>query len=102
LVLSDGAPLDDATVDANDAGYLDRHLHSVIEWIQSDSPIELAAIGIGHDVTGYYRRAVRLRGVEELGEAIAEQLITLFDAPLSRVAMRHARAPARQPGQGAM
>ena len=102
LVLSDGAPLDDATIDANDADYLDRHLHSVIEWIQRDSPIELAAIGIGHDVRGYYRRAVKLRSVEELGEAIAEQLISLFDAPLSRIAMRHARAPARRFGQEAM
>jgi cobaltochelatase CobT len=101
LVLSDGAPLDDATIDANDAGYLERHLHSVIEWIQRESPVELAAIGIGHDVRGYYRRAVRLRGIEELGEAIAGQLITLFDAPLLNRAMRHARAPARQLGKEA-
>jgi cobaltochelatase CobT len=101
LVISDGAPLDDATIDANDPGYLERHLHRVIEWIEDESPIELAAIGIGHDVTGYYRRAMRLRGVEELGEAIVEQLITLFDAPLLSSATRSVRAPARHLKQGA-
>jgi len=101
LVLSDGAPRDDATIDANDAGYLDRHLHAVIEWIQRDSPIELAAIGIGHDVRDYYRRAVRLSGVEGLGEAMAEQLITLFDEPLSSIGRPRARAAARHFGRGA-
>jgi cobaltochelatase CobT len=80
LVISDGAPLDDATVEANDAGYLDRHLKTVIEAIERKSSVELAGIGIGHDVTGYYRRAVTLRSVEDLGEAIVTQLIDLFSA----------------------
>jgi cobaltochelatase CobT len=101
LVISDGAPLDEATIDANDPGYLDRHLHRVIEWIERESPVELAAIGIGHDVTAYYRRAMRLRSVDELGEAIAAQLISLFDAPVSGSAVRRVRAPARQLKQGA-
>jgi cobaltochelatase CobT len=97
LVISDGAPLDEATAEANDATYLERHLHQVIDRIQSQSPVELAAIGIGHDVSGYYRRAVTLRDAEELSAAIVAQLIELFDAlpmssatPNSRVA--HARS----------
>ena len=79
LVISDGAPMDDATLEANDAGYLDRHLRTVIERIEQDGSVELAAIGIGHDVTGYYRRAVRVGDAEDLGEAIVAQLIDLFD-----------------------
>jgi cobaltochelatase CobT len=81
VVISDGAPLDDATLEANDTGYLDRHLHAVIDRIERDSPVELAAIGIGHDVTGYYRRAVTLRSADDLGEAIVTQLIDLFGIP---------------------
>jgi cobaltochelatase CobT len=84
LVISDGAPLDEATAEANDATYLERHLHQVIDRIQSQSPVELAAIGVGHDVSGYYRRAVTLRDAEELGAAIVAHLIELFDAlPMS-------------------
>jgi cobaltochelatase CobT len=101
LVISDGAPLDEATIDANDPGYLERHLHRIIDWIERESPIEIAAIGIGHDVTNYYRHAMRLGGVEELGEAIVEQLITLFDAPLLSSAARRVRTPARHLNQGA-
>ncbi len=91
LVISDGAPLDDATLEANDVGYLDRHLRSVIGWLERDAQVELAAIGIGHDVTGYYRRAVMVPGVNELGEAIVAQLMGLFEP--SR-AMRGAPRPA--------
>jgi cobaltochelatase CobT len=78
VVISDGAPLDDATLEANDPGYLDRHLRTVISRIERRSGVELAAIGIGHDVTGYYRRAVTLGSADDLGEAIVTQLIGLF------------------------
>ncbi|HEX4025861.1 MAG TPA: hypothetical protein VHX52_14335 [Steroidobacteraceae bacterium] len=94
LVISDGAPLDDATLEANDVGYLDRHLRTVIDWIERDSAIELAAIGIGYDVSGYYRRAVTLSGAEALGEAIAAQLADLFEVPAR---IRAARSIAAQP-----
>jgi cobaltochelatase CobT len=83
IVISDGAPLDEATLAANDAEYLDRHLHAVIRRTQATS-IELIAIGIGYDVTTYYQHAVKLAGVENLGETIVMQLIELFDAPRKR------------------
>jgi len=79
LVISDGAPLDEATVEANDALYLERHLQSVIEWIETRSTVELAAVGIGHDVARYYRRAVTLPSADDLGEALVVQLLDLFD-----------------------
>jgi len=79
LVISDGAPLDEATVEANDALYLERHLQSVIEWIETRSTVELAAVGIGHDVARYYRRAVTLPSADDLGEALVMQLFDLFD-----------------------
>lgn len=91
LVISDGAPLDDATLEANDVGYLDRHLREVIAWIERDAQVELAAIGIGHDVTGYYRRAVTVPSVGELGEAIVAQLIELFEPPRARGRRRGGR-----------
>jgi cobaltochelatase CobT len=78
VVISDGAPLDEATLEANDPGYLDRHLRAVIDRIECRSAVELAAVGIGHDVTRYYRRAVTLSRADELGEAIVAQLIELF------------------------
>lgn len=80
IVISDGAPLDEATLAANDAGYLDRHLRQVIAGIERERAVELAAIGIGHDVTAYYRRAVTLPDVEVLEEALVGQLIDLFEA----------------------
>jgi cobaltochelatase CobT len=79
VVISDGAPLDVATLEANDSHYLERHLHAVIERIERNSSVKLAAIGIGHDVGAYYRRAATLKSADELGEAIVAQLITLFD-----------------------
>jgi cobaltochelatase CobT len=98
LVISDGAPLDEATVEANDAAYLDRHLHDVIDRIERQSSVELAAIGIGHDVAGYYRRAVTLRDAEELGAAIVAHLIELFEAlPMSSAA--RARKQSRRRGR---
>jgi cobaltochelatase CobT len=84
IVVSDGAPLDDATLDANDPDYLERHLHAVIESIEQHSPVELVGIGIGHDVTRYYRRAVMLENSDTLGEAIVGQLLELFERPGTR------------------
>ena len=79
LVISDGAPVDDSTASANGGTYLEKHLRQVIGWIESRSPVELAAIGIGHDVTRYYSRAVTIMDAEQLGGALIEQLAALFD-----------------------
>ncbi|MEW4447521.1 cobaltochelatase subunit CobT [Qipengyuania sp. JC766] len=79
MVISDGAPVDDSTLSVNSAGYLEQHLRRVIEWIEKQSPVQLAAIGIGHDVTRYYRRSVTIMDVEQLGGTIIEQLAGLFE-----------------------
>ena len=79
MVISDGAPVDDSTLSVNSAGYLEQHLRKVIEWIERQSPVQLVAIGIGHDVTRYYRRAVTIMDVEQLGGTIIEQLAGLFE-----------------------
>jgi cobaltochelatase CobT len=79
MVISDGAPVDDSTLSVNSAGYLEAHLRRVIEWIEAKSPIQLVAIGIGHDVTRYYRRAVTIMDAEQLGGTMIEQLAGLFE-----------------------
>src|SRR5262245_7799815 len=79
MMISDGAPVDDSTLSVNSGHYLERHLRQVIGEIEEKSPVELIAIGIGHDVTRYYRRAVTIVDVEQLGGAITEQLAALFD-----------------------
>ncbi|MES2903490.1 MAG: cobaltochelatase subunit CobT [Pseudomonadota bacterium] len=79
MVISDGAPVDDSTASANGGTYLERHLRDVIGWIETRSSVELSAIGIGHDVTRYYRRAVTIMDAEALGGALIEQLADLFD-----------------------
>ena len=79
MVISDGAPVDDSTLSVNSAGYLEAHLRGVIDWIENISPVQLVAIGIGHDVTRYYRRAVTIMDVEQLGGTIMEQLAELFE-----------------------
>ncbi len=79
MVISDGAPVDDSTLSVNNAGYLEQHLRKVIEWIEKQSPVQLVAIGIGHDVTRYYRRAVTIMDVEQLGGTMIEQLAGLFE-----------------------
>ncbi|MCW6531666.1 cobaltochelatase subunit CobT [Sphingomonas sp. MMSM20] len=81
MVISDGAPVDDSTLSINSGSYLERHLRQVIDWIEKRSPVELAAIGIGHDVTRYYSRAVTIMDVDQLGGTIIEQLAALFDTP---------------------
>ena len=79
MVISDGAPVDDSTLSVNAGNYLERHLKQVIQKIEIDPSIELTAIGIGHDVNRYYRRAVTIVDAEQLGGAITEQLAGLFD-----------------------
>jgi len=79
MVISDGAPVDDSTLSVNPGNYLDRHLRDVIQWIEARSPVELTAIGIGHDVTRYYRRAVTIVDAEQLGGVMMENLSELFD-----------------------
>lgn len=78
MMISDGAPVDDSTLSVNPGNYLERHLRAVIDEIENRSPVELLAIGIGHDVTRYYRRAVTLVDAEELAGAMTEQLADLF------------------------
>ena len=79
MVISDGAPVDDSTLSVNNAGYLETHLRKVIDWIEKQSPVQLVAIGIGHDVNRYYRRAVTIMDVEQLGGTMIEQLAGLFE-----------------------
>jgi cobaltochelatase CobT len=79
MVISDGAPVDDSTLSVNSAGYLEAHLRRVIDWIERQSPVQLVAVGIGHDVTRYYRRAVTIMDVEQLGGTMIEQLAGLFE-----------------------
>jgi cobaltochelatase CobT len=79
MVISDGAPVDDSTLSANPGNYLEQHLRKVIDWIEQRSPVELLAIGIGHDVTRYYRRAVTISDPEQLGGAMLGELSALFD-----------------------
>ena len=79
MVISDGAPVDDSTLSVNSGSYLEKHLRQVIGWIESRSPVELVAIGIGHDVTRYYARAVTIMDAEQLGGTMVEQLAALFE-----------------------
>jgi cobaltochelatase CobT len=78
MMISDGAPVDDSTLSVNPGNYLERHLRQIIHEIEAKSPVELIAIGIGHDVTRYYRRAVTIVDAEELGGAMTEKLAELF------------------------
>jgi len=79
MMISDGAPVDDSTLSVNPGNYLERHLRWIIEEIENRSPVELIAIGIGHDVTRYYSRAVTIVDAEELGGAMTDKLAELFD-----------------------
>ncbi|MFO1069469.1 MAG: cobaltochelatase subunit CobT [Geminicoccaceae bacterium] len=84
MVISDGAPVDDSTLSANPGNYLEKHLREVIGWIETRSDVELLAIGIGHDVTRYYRRAVTISDPEQLGGVMLAQLSQLFDPEESK------------------
>jgi len=81
MVVSDGAPVDDSTLSVNSGTYLEQHLREVIREIEARSAVELIAIGIGHDVTRYYKRAVTIADPEELAGAMTDQLAALFDEP---------------------
>ncbi len=98
MMISDGAPVDDSTLSVNSGSYLEKHLRQVIHEIETRSPVELLAIGIGHDVTRYYRRAVTITDAEELAGAMTEKLAELFDEDLAaRALSRAAAGPARGP-----
>jgi len=90
MVISDGAPVDDSTLSVNQGNYLEQHLRGVIDLIENKSPVELLAIGIGHDVTRYYQRAVTITDVEQLGGAVTAQLADLFDDDQGRPKRRRA------------
>lgn len=83
MVISDGAPVDDSTLSCNPGHYLETHLREVIDWIEARSPVRLSAIGIGHDVTRYYRRAITITDARDLGAALIERLDELFDDDVS-------------------
>jgi cobaltochelatase CobT len=104
MVISDGAPVDDSTLSANTGNYLEKHLRDAIELIEGRSPVELIAIGIGHDVTRYYKRAVTIVDAEQLGGVMTEKLAELFDeTPPSGRGEKPARSAAgmRGPTPGA-
>jgi cobaltochelatase CobT len=94
MVISDGAPVDDSTLSANSGGYLDAHLREVITRIEQEGAIEMLAIGIGHDVTRYYSRAVTLHDVEQLGDVMLEEITRLFVKEDTRRARKSARRKA--------
>jgi cobaltochelatase CobT len=96
MMISDGAPVDDSTLSVNPGNYLERHLRFIIEEIETRSPVELIAIGIGHDVTRYYRRAVTIVDAEELGGAMTDKLAELFDEKVAPEPRRS--APRRRAG----
>ncbi|MFQ5955244.1 MAG: cobaltochelatase subunit CobT [Kiloniellales bacterium] len=96
MVISDGAPVDDSTLSVNPGNYLERHLREAIEAIETGSPVEVIAIGIGHDVTRYYRRAVTIVDADQLGGAMMDKLVELFD---EQAAPRPISRPRRAPRQ---
>ena len=78
MVISDGAPVDDSTLSTNTSDYLEANLKTVVKWIENKSGIELLAIGIGHDVTRYYKQAIKITDVQDLGDVMINQLTDLF------------------------
>jgi cobaltochelatase CobT len=78
MVISDGAPVDDSTLSTNSSDYLETHLKNVVKWIENNSTVELLAIGIGHDVTRYYKRAIKIADVQDLGDVMINELSDLF------------------------
>ena len=78
MVISDGAPVDDSTLSTNTSDYLEKNLKATVKWIENKSDVELLAIGIGHDVTRYYKRAVKITDVQDLGDVMINQLSDLF------------------------
>ena len=78
MVISDGAPVDDSTLSTNSSDYLENHLRNVVKWIENNSTVELLAIGIGHDVTRYYKKAIKIADVQDLGDVMINELSDLF------------------------
>ena len=79
MVISDGAPVDDSTLSVNSGNYLEKHLRGAISWIENKSDVQLLAVGIGHDVTRYYKKAVTIVDAEQLADVMTEQLVDLFE-----------------------
>ena len=78
MVISDGAPVDDSTLSTNSSDFLETNLKNTVQWIENKSGVELLAIGIGHDVTRYYKKAVKITDVQDLGDVMINQLTDLF------------------------
>ncbi len=79
MVISDGAPVDDSTLSVNSGDFLEKHLKKIVKFIEDKTEIEILAIGIGHDVSRYYKRAIKITDVNELGDVMISQLTNLFD-----------------------
>ena len=79
MVISDGAPVDDSTLSTNTSDYLENNLRQIVKWIEKNSSVELLAIGIGHDVTRYYNKAIKIADVQDLGDVMINELTELFD-----------------------
>ena len=79
MVISDGAPVDDSTLSVNSGDFLEKHLKKIVKYIEYKSDIEVLAIGIGHDVSRYYDKAIKITDVNELGDVMISQLSVLFD-----------------------
>ena len=78
MVISDGAPVDDSTLSVNSGDYLEKHLKKVVKFVESKDDVEILAIGIGHDVSRYYSRAIKITDVQELGDVMIAELSNLF------------------------
>ena len=96
MVISDGVPLDEATLSANPGSYLEQHLRNVVRWIERHSAIELMAIGIGHDVSDFYQRALTIASAEQLGAAMTTQLAELLSAQSAKIAPSSGKARRRR------
>ena len=79
MVISDGAPVDDSTLSVNSGDFLEKHLKKVVKFIEDKTETEILAIGIGHDVSRYYSRAIKITDVNELGDVMISQLSSLFE-----------------------
>ena len=84
MVISDGAPVDDSTLSVNSGDYLEKHLKQTVKWIEENSNIEILAVGIGHDVTRYYKKAIKIADAQELGDVMINQLTKLFSEKKSK------------------
>jgi len=84
MVISDGAPVDDSTLSVNSGDYLEKHLKQTVKWIEENSNVEILAVGIGHDVTRYYKKAIKITDVQELGDVMINQLTKLFSEKKSK------------------